>query len=109
MTSDTRWRPLAIIAWLVLLVLVAFALDGCASLDYAWERTRAPSPQPWTYLYPADVDLACRKAGSNTAGNLRILGCATSTRTGCTIYLPSHPPAFLVAHKQKHCAGFDHN
>mgnify|MGYP001587803187 CR=1 FL=1 len=107
MTADTRWRPLAIIMILILLLAI-FLLEGCASLDYDWQRTKAPSPQPWVYVYPADVHAACIKAGASTAGLDRILGCATSSPTGCTIYLPRRAPAGIIAHEEKHCAGFTH-
>ena len=108
MTADTRWRPLAIIAWIVLLIILAFFLDGCTSLDYDWKHTKLPSPQPWVYIYPEDVDAACRAAGALTVGFERILGCATSSSSGCTIYLPKRAPAWIIEHEEKHCLGWTH-
>mgnify|MGYP001613529058 CR=1 FL=1 len=107
MTADTRWRPLAIILWIVLLIFLAFFLDGCASLDYDWQRTKPPSPKPWHTIIVQDVDKACRAAGAALTTD-RILGCATWRADGCTIYLTPNAPTWIIEHERKHCEGWIH-
>ena len=90
----------------VSIVAVACAMAGCASFDYEWQKARPPAPKPWMRVMVAEVDPVCRQAGATFDG--RILGCAVWSRQGCTIYLVPDAPAWVIAHEERHCEGWDH-
>lgn len=111
MTSrDSTLIPWTWVGVSVTLIIVTLALfTGCAGMEYEWVKVNEESPRPWSYLYPADVDWACRRVGASTVGMDRILGCAIPRSDGCTIYLPRNPQKWIVEHEEKHCMGWVHS
>ena len=104
----SRLIPWSIIALLIVLVALGFALSGCASFDYDWQRVHPAAPKPWRTVIVQDVDATCKALHSQGVGVERILGCATWAKDGCTIYLPEGAAAWTVEHEQRHCEGWTH-
>ena len=103
-----RIIPWTIIALLIVLVALGFALSGCASMDYDWQHTHPAAPKPWRTVIVKDADATCRALGSTGIGIDRVLACATWRIDGCTIYLPKDAPQFIVEHEERHCMGDTH-
>lgn len=89
------------------LAAAAFTLQGCATLVHDdWQPQPVhPALAPY-HIEISETDLArvCGKPG------LRVYGCAMRVVDArvCFIYTPPQPPAWLMAHEHKHCAGWDH-
>ena len=110
-----RLIPWTIVALLIVLVALGFALSGCASFDYDWQRVHPAAPKPWRTVIVQDVDATCRALHSQGVGIERILGCATWAKDGCTIYLGPDSPQWVRLHEANpddkvpsHCGGWVH-
>ena len=104
----SRLIPWSIVALLIVLVALGFALSGCASFDYDWQRVHPAAPKPWRTVIVQDVDATCKALHSQGVGIERILGCATWHQDGCMIYLPRDAAPWVVEHEQRHCEGWTH-
>ena len=103
-----RFIPWSIVALLIVMVAFGFALSGCASFDYDWQRVHPAAPKPWRTVIVQDVDATCKALHSQGVGIERILGCATWHQDGCMIYLPRDAAPWVVEHEQRHCEGWTH-
>lgn len=93
---------------LACLVLVALAAIGCA--NEGWRKTHAPIANVRFIEAPGDiVQTICR----NVAGSQYAIyyGCAERDylHETCWIYTEPDPPAWLVEHERRHCAGESHD
>lgn len=100
---------LAVAALAVVIPACVGALAGCASMGYEWRQAHPPAPKPWRYVVVPDVDRFCRGLPMASVKPERIMGCATWRADGCTIYTGPNPPAWVLAHEEKHCEGSTHN
>lgn len=92
-----------------LIIVGGFLLAGCATFDYQWAQTRAASQKPWFYITVADPDATCRALGADAGRSLgRIHACAQWHPSGCVIFVGKDAQAWLIAHEEKHCAGWTH-
>ena len=94
---------------LALAVASGLALAGCGNLGVHadWDATPAFPPLDPVYVEVAASELA-RVCGDYPGMYLH--GCARrdfEMRT-CFIYTAPRPPAWLLEHERKHCAGYDH-
>lgn len=109
MPSKTPARLLAIAIVLATLLgtgLAASWISGCAALQpdpAGWYAEPTHKPLPPVYREKSQEELR-RLCGGGYSG------CAWSDySTGlCWIFTEPNPPAWLRAHEEKHCAGFDH-
>lgn len=99
--------PLLIVTAIVI-VTACILTAGCASMDYQWQQTNAPSVKPWLYITVADPHRTCLDVGASGAGLERILACATWKPVNCIIYAAPDAPRWVIEHEEKHCAGFTH-
>lgn len=92
-----------------IVIVCGFMLMGCATFDYEWRQTRPASFKPWLYVTVDDPDATCRHIGTDTEGRSgRIQACAEWAPSGCLIFISKDAPAWLIAHEERHCAGWTH-
>ena len=90
------------------LLLSALALQGCAALsgnDWEGRATHAALRPYHIVISDADMEHACG------ADRLRyVFGCALRIPAEriCLIYTRPQPAAWILAHEQRHCDGWDH-
>lgn len=93
-----------------LLCLLVFAA-GCAVLEQAnsegWNSAPTHKPLPPYYLVSDDVQGVCART---YPPGFVMNGCFRRDYASalCLITTGQNPPAWLRAHEEKHCAGFDH-
>ena len=99
--------------------LAASFLAACASTDdAAWhDRPQHPPLRPWhVEIDAAHLAAACRgvpvlaQDHADGDGTRRLMGCAVRLKRDdvCIIYTPPRPPAWVLEHEHRHCAGWDH-
>lgn len=88
--------------------LAALALPGCTALvENDWhERATHPALRPY-HLVVSDADME-RACGVHRRGY--VFGCALRIPADnlCLIYTRPQPAAWILAHEQWHCDGWDH-
>ena len=91
-----------------LLLTALVVASGCAALQQeadGWYSQPTHKPLPAVYREVDDVGARC-----GYYAGLATQGCAwRDYSTGlCFIFTAPNPPAWLKAHEEKHCAGYEH-
>ena len=91
------------------LVLAALALSGCAGIEAGDQSDwNAQASHPPLRSFRVEIEATKLSAACNETRAL--LGCAvrlTSDRV-CIIYTAPKAAAWVLAHEQRHCEGWDH-
>ena len=91
-----------------LIIIASLVVSGCASHD---DRFTSPQNRAVVvrWITVDDVDQYCRDLGAKALPYpvIEVYGCATYTKTKCTIYTSHTTTNAIVGHELRHC--FDGN